>query len=51
MSTVLKIEQRIFFATADLKGWKLGRALFVAEAGMNSEGIRQSLARACGKYL
>ena len=36
---------------ADLKGWKLGRALFVADAGMNSEEMRQSLAKACGKYL
>jgi transposase len=29
----------------------LGRALFVADAGMNSEDNRQELARACGKYL
>ncbi len=36
---------------ADLKGWKLGRALFVADAGMNSEDMRQALAKACGKYL
>lgn len=36
---------------ADLKGWKLGRALFVADSGMNSEDNRTELARACGKYL
>nr|WP_200873704.1 IS1634 family transposase [Candidatus Magnetobacterium casensis] len=36
---------------SDLKGWKLGRALFVADAGMNSEDNRQELAKACGKYL
>lgn len=36
---------------ADLKGWKLGRALFVADSGMNSEDNRSELARACGKYL
>jgi transposase len=36
---------------ADLRGWKLDRALFVADAGMNSEDNRQELAKACGKYL
>jgi transposase len=36
---------------ADLKGWKLGRALFVADGGMNSEDNRLELARGCGKYL
>jgi len=36
---------------ADLKGWKLGRALFVADSGMNSEESRKELAKACGKYL
>ena len=35
----------------DLRGWKLGRALFVADAGMNSEETRKELAKACGKYL
>ena len=35
----------------DLRGWNLGRALFVADAGINSEENRQELARACGKYL
>jgi len=36
---------------SDLRGWKLGRALFVADSGMNSEDNRKELARACGKYL
>jgi transposase len=36
---------------ADLRGWNLGRALFVADSGMNSEGNRAELAKACGKYL
>jgi transposase len=36
---------------ADLRGWKLGRALFVADSGMNSEDSRHELAKACGKYL
>jgi transposase len=35
----------------DLRSWKLGRALFVADSGMNSEKNREELARACGKYL
>jgi transposase len=36
---------------ADLRGWNLGRALFVADSGINSEDNRSELARACGKYL
>jgi transposase len=36
---------------ADLKAWQLGRALFVADSGMNSLDNRQKLAKACGKYL
>lgn len=36
---------------ADLKGWKLGRCLFIADSGMNSEENRQALAKACGKYI
>jgi transposase len=36
---------------ADLRGWKLGRALFVADSGMNSQENRDELAKACGKYL
>ena len=35
----------------DLKDWKLGRALFVADAGMNSETNKENLSRACGKYM
>jgi transposase len=35
----------------DLRGWKLGRALFVADSGMNCSTNRDELARACGKYL
>jgi transposase len=35
----------------DLRGWKLGRALFVGDAGVNSTTNREELARACGKYL
>jgi len=44
VTTVAKIR-------SDLRGWRLGRALFVADAGMNSEENRADLARACGKYL
>ena len=36
---------------ADLRGWNLGRALFVADSGMNSMKNRTELSRACGKYL
>jgi hypothetical protein len=36
---------------ADLRGWKLGRALFVADAGMHSEANRAELARGVGKYV
>jgi hypothetical protein len=36
---------------ADLKGWKLGRCVFVADAGMNSEQNRRTLSLANGKYI
>ena len=36
---------------ADLREWKLGRALFVADSAMNSKETRRELAKACGKYL
>ncbi len=36
---------------SDLRGWNLGRALFVGDAGMNSEQNRAELSRACGKYI
>jgi len=35
----------------DLRGWNLGRIMFVADAGVNSADNRKELARACGKYL
>jgi transposase len=35
----------------DLRGWKLGRALFVADSGMNSVENKTELSKACGKYL
>jgi transposase len=44
MATVAKVKR-------DLKGWKLGRALFVGDAGLNSEENRHELAKACGTYL
>jgi hypothetical protein len=36
---------------ADLRGWNLARAIFVADSGMNSVENRDELSRACGKYL
>jgi hypothetical protein len=36
---------------SDLRGWDLGRAIFVADSAMNSQSNREELARACGKYL
>lgn len=36
---------------ADLKGWKLGRCIFVGDAGMNSEENRRTLALGNGKYI
>ena len=36
---------------SDLRGWELGRAMFVADSGMNSEENRAELSRACGKYI
>ena len=44
MATVAKVKR-------DLKGWKLGRALFVGDGGLNSEENRHELAKACGTYL
>jgi len=35
----------------DLRGWKLGRTLFVADSGMNSIENKKELSRACGTYL
>jgi len=36
---------------ADLKGWRLGRCVFVGDAGMNSEENRRRLALGGGKYI
>ena len=36
---------------ADLRGWKLSRCLFVADAGMDSEDNRKLLSQGGGKYL
>jgi hypothetical protein len=36
---------------AELRGWKLGRCLFVADAGMDSEENRNLLSVGAGKYL
>jgi len=36
---------------ADLRGWNLGRAMFVADSGMNSQDNHTELSRACGKYI
>jgi transposase len=44
MATVTKVKQ-------DLKGWNLGRALFVGDGGLNSEDNRHELAKACGTYV
>ena len=44
VTTVTKVKR-------DLKGWKLGRALFVGDAGFNSADNRHQLAKACGTYL
>lgn len=44
VSTVEKVKE-------DLRGWKLGRCLFVGDAGMNSEENRQRLGLGNGKYI
>jgi hypothetical protein len=36
---------------ADLRGWKLGRAIFVGDAGMDSEANRRELAKGLGHYI
>lgn len=46
-SDVTTVEQ----VKSDLRGWKLGRCLFVADSGMSSEENRQDLGKACGRYL
>ena len=44
VTTVAKVK-------ADLKGWKLGRCIFVGDAGMNSQENRQQLSLGNGKYI
>jgi len=36
---------------ADLKGWRLGRCVFVGDSGMNSEQNRKTLSLGGGKYI
>ena len=36
---------------ADLRGWRLGRCVFVGDAGMNSKDNRRTLALGTGKYI
>jgi transposase len=44
VTTVKKVKR-------DLKGWNLGRALFVGDGGFNSQENRHELAKACGRYV
>jgi hypothetical protein len=44
MTTVAKVKE-------DLRGWRLGRCVFVGDAGMNSEDNRRKLALGNGKYI
>jgi transposase len=44
VTTVQKVKE-------DLKGWRLGRCVFVGDAGMNSEENRRTLALGGGKYI
>jgi hypothetical protein len=46
-SDVTTIEQ----VKTDLRGWRLGRCVFVGDAGMNSEQNRRTLALGGGKYI
>ena len=46
-SDVTTVEQ----VKKDLRGWRLGRCVFVGDAGMNSEENRRTLARGNGKYI
>jgi hypothetical protein len=36
---------------ASLRGWRLGQAIFVGDAGMDSEANRQELAKGVGHYI
>lgn len=44
VTTVRKVKE-------DLRGWRLGRCVFVGDAGMNSEDNRRELALGAGKYI
>ncbi|MGH7354255.1 MAG: IS1634 family transposase [Candidatus Rokuibacteriota bacterium] len=44
VTTVAKVKE-------DLRGWKLGRAIFVGDAGMDSESNRRELAKGLGHYI
>jgi hypothetical protein len=44
VTTVAKVKE-------DLRGWRLGRCVFVGDAGMNSEENRRCLALGNGKYI
>lgn len=44
VTTVEKIKK-------DLRGWRLGRCIFVGDAGMNSKDNRRTLALGNGKYI
>jgi transposase len=44
VTTVERVKQ-------DLRGWRLGRCVFVGDAGMNSEQNRKQLALGGGKYI
>ena len=44
VTTVAKVKE-------DLRGWRLGRCVFVGDAGMNSAENRRSLALGNGKYI
>jgi transposase len=44
VTTVAKVKE-------DLQGWRLGRCVFVGDAGMNSEDNRKKLALGNGKYI
>lgn len=44
VTTIEKVKQ-------DLRGWRLGRCVFVGDAGMNSEDNRRTLALGNGKYI
>jgi transposase len=46
-----KDDTTIATVKADLKGWRLGRCVFVGDSGMNSEENRKTLSLGGGKYI